>query len=246
MYIEGYLISLWLDVGHYCLTGSPSPTQCPPGTNSSSYGLAAVTSCPPCTAGYYCPMNGTVYATLLCSAGYYCPSGTSLPSLQCPRGSFCVSGSANPAPCEAGTYQDQLGNDTCKGCPAGSYCGLNTSFPVTCPMGFFCPSQTQYGNQYPCSNGTFSNSTGLSTVDQCLPCSPGQYCGSTGLTQPTGNCSMGYFCGGGSSVATPQELARFNLSSYAGYSCVVAANNTRNDVCPPGEMDLTVIIHGCL
>ena len=208
---------------------------CCVGTNSTSYGLGRCCDCPPCTAGFYCPNRATTLATYRCSPGFYCPNGTVSPILQCPRGSFCITVSAAPVSCTPGTYQDQMGNDTCKACPAGAYCLVGTSSAVSCPMGFYCPAQTQYGNQYPCPNGTFSNSTGLSTVDQCLPCSPGHYCGSTGLTQPTGNCSMGYFCGGGSSVATPQESARFSVLSFVGYSCVVAVNGTRNDVCPPGE-----------
>ena len=66
--------------GHYCPEGSPSPVQCPPGTNTSSWGLAEVGDCQACVKGYYCPLNGTVVATRQCLAGYYCPSGTSNPT----------------------------------------------------------------------------------------------------------------------------------------------------------------------
>ena len=104
--------------GHYCPVGSDSPVQCPPGTNSSSTGLANVTNCPLCISGYYCPLNGTVYATRKCLPGYYCPSGTSMvghhPSNVCPTGTACPTGSSHPTICSAGTYQDALEQPSCK------------------------------------------------------------------------------------------------------------------------------------
>jgi hypothetical protein len=60
------------------------------------------------------------------------------------------------------------------------------------------------------------------------------YCEGSGLTAPTGNCTAGYFCGGGSHVSTPFESGESAYrSSYIGDTCV---NDTRtNDLCPRGH-----------
>jgi hypothetical protein len=94
--------------------GSGAPVQCPPGRNSSSTGLVNVTDCPLCAETYYCPLNGTVYATRKCDAGSFCPSGSKDVSNLCPTGSSCPSGSARPVICDAGTYQDEIGQASCK------------------------------------------------------------------------------------------------------------------------------------
>lgn len=92
--------------------------QCPPGTNSSLSGLVNVTQCGACPSGYYCPLNGTVYATRRCLSGYYCPSSTSnlgdSTSLKCILGHYCPYGSSAPTPCPSGTYQDEIGQSVCK------------------------------------------------------------------------------------------------------------------------------------
>ena len=104
--------------GHFCPVGSRAPVQCPPGTNSSVVGAVNASQCSLCPSGFYCPLNGTVYATRVCLAGYYCPKGTANlgndTSLLCPTGSSCVSGSHSPESCSAGTYQDERGMFSCK------------------------------------------------------------------------------------------------------------------------------------
>ncbi|NXC36317.1 AB24G protein, partial [Campylorhamphus procurvoides] len=77
-------------------------------------------------------------------------------------------------------------------CPAGSYC----------PPG--CPSPV------PCPPGTYSNLSGLRSLQECLDCPPGctvcpsgHFCGSTGLTAPSGPCSPGYYCLPGASSPSP-------------------------------------------
>jgi len=104
--------------GHWCPVGSRSPIQCPPGTNSSLYGLVNVTQCTACPSGFYCPLNGTVHATRQCLGGYYCPSGTSNlgddRSLLCPTGHYCPFGSSSPIGCASGSYQDETGQAICK------------------------------------------------------------------------------------------------------------------------------------
>lgn len=43
-----------------------------------------------------------------------------------------------------------------------------------------------------CPEGTWSNSSGLQTQDDCRLCLGGFYCNSPGLTKPSGPCSGGY------------------------------------------------------
>ena len=224
--------------GHYCPVGSDAPVQCPPGTNSSSTGLVNVTDCPPCTRGYYCPLNGTVYAVRDCLAGSYCPAGTgALTNVNlCPTGAYCPTGSPAPELCEPGMYQDEIGQSSCKVCPSGSYCLQNTTTPVECPPGSYCPAGTRFGTEYLCPNGTYSNSLSLTNVTECTDCTPGYYCGSPGLTAPTAKCREGYFCGGGSPVAAPHESGETGFQiSYIGETCVETTNTTINDICPPGH-----------
>jgi hypothetical protein len=229
--------------GHYCPQGSPAPRQCPPGTNSTSRGLTKVSSCPACSKGYYCPLNGTVYATRLCVAGYYCPAGTANPTnhshLLCPVGHECPTGSAEPTPCAAGTYQNEIGQAACKACPSGYYCLTNTTAPTPCVPGHYCPASTRFATEYPCLNGSYSISFYLKTAEDCTPCTPGHYCGSPGLSTPTAVCSQGYYCGGGSESAKPYdsgyEIAVPYGINYVGDTCANISSTALNDICPPGH-----------
>ena len=60
------------------------------------------------------------------------------------------------------------------------------------------------------------------------------YCASSGLTAPTGYCTKCYFCGGGSTVATPFESGQSAYRvSYIGDTFI---NSTKtNDLCPAGH-----------
>ena len=162
--------------GHYCPEGSGSPIQCPQGRNSSSTGLRAVSDCPLCRAGYYCPLNGTIFATRLCPAGYWCPSGTIDPSnnttLICPQGHYCPEGSPEPISCAAGSYEDQQGQAVCKACPSGCYC-------LSCLVSILLSSRqllSMSHNEYLCPNGTFSDRMNLTSQAQCTACTAEHYC----------------------------------------------------------------------
>ncbi|CAN0099917.1 unnamed protein product, partial [Heterosigma akashiwo] len=219
-------------VGHYCPQGSSAPIRCPNGTMSNSTGLSAEAECQDCQAGYYCDEHGTVEAYKKCWSTYYCPSGTDIPSLACWEGHFCPNGSALPTICSAGTYQDQPQQSQCKSCPAGYYCLEGSANLTACPTGHFCPEGTEYATQYPCPNGTYSNTTMLEEVGDCTACTPGSYCGTEGLSAPTGECAAGYYCGGGASVPTPDAY----FSSYLGDTCVNREGlEEDNDVCPAGH-----------
>ena len=62
-------------------SGTHTPTKCPAGTFSNQTGLANSSQCTPCTAGYYCNINGLRDVQGPCSPGYYCPEGNNFTSI---------------------------------------------------------------------------------------------------------------------------------------------------------------------
>ena len=111
-------------------------------------------------------------------------------------GHYCPIGSDDPIRCTSGTYQDELGQSTCKVCPIGYYCD-NVQDPVvlynnsSCPEGYYCPLNSERANQYPCPRGTFNNLTNRVEEDDCQPCTGGMFCDQEGLSVPTGPCDAG-------------------------------------------------------
>lgn len=168
-----------------------------------------------------------------CKAGYYCPDGTPKP---CPLGTYGNNTGLNDitlcTDCPAGKYCSEAGSTRPKGdCAKGHYCegransstpGPNPKYPKNglCPEGHYCVEGTQTPQQ--CPPGTFRNSTGAESIDQCLDCKPGWYCAGYGNNQPTAQCDPGYYC---------PEFSRTNVSKPTGYLCPV------NHKCPKGTAD---------
>ena len=76
-------------------------------------------------------------------------------------------------------------------CEPGYYCpsGSKVATEVICTAGHFCGEGTQ--DPTPCSNGTFSNVTGLTAAGECWNCTPGYFCNGQGLTAVSGPCKEG-------------------------------------------------------
>lgn len=76
-------------------------------------------------------------------------------------------------------------------CQPGYYCpsGSKVATEVICTAGHYCGEGTQ--DPTPCSNGTFSNVTGLTAGSECWNCTPGYYCNGQGLTAVSGPCKEG-------------------------------------------------------
>jgi hypothetical protein len=79
--------------------------------------------------------------------------------------------------------------------------GVSQGMDFICPTGHFCPRGLENLEDGRCPRGTYSNYTGLANVSQCQECPPGFFCGDLGLSQPSGPCHSGYFCGGGAANA---------------------------------------------
>ena len=222
--------------GHFCVRGSLSEVGCGPGTYQDSYGSLSCVTCPD---GYYCDpfefANISIYFNNITSL-----EGVSMPSV-CPAGFYCPAGTkrANEFPCPPGTYSNSTGlnNDLqCTDCLSRMFCGepaltaptgpcdagyvcvFGASSPTPsdnrtggpCPLGRYCVEGSSTGEL--CPIGTFNNRLGLSSIHECQQCSPGMYCASAGLKDPTGNCSAGHFCRGGSPISNP-------INESYGYLC---------------------------
>ena len=122
-------------------------------------------------------------------------------------------------------------------CDRGYYCPISTTIPIVCGTGKYCPRGS--GSELSCPIGTFSFTTGLQNSSECLSCTPGSYCSSLGMTAPSGKCKGGYFCGGGSTSATPNDNGKwpsYGIDVIGEDSCAISLNTTTlNDICPPGH-----------
>ena len=231
--------------GSFCPLQSVSGSPCPMGTFSNITGLSNASDCLHCPLGMYCESEGLVVPTGQCGAGYYCPGGSVTRfDFMCPAGLYCPFGSFQPSECASGTFTSEAGSVSCEVCPAGFFClsvaanystlpvqALNSTFNIQpCPAGYVCPIGTGL-DWRPCSLGTFSNTTGLSAIDQCTPCSAGMYCSSTGLIRPSGYCFGGYFCSVGNFIPNPNTSAIL-YSGNNSFQCLLL--ETIGSICPPG------------
>ncbi len=230
-------------MGHYCYEGSVNFTACPPGTFGQVLQARNESEgCELCPATMYCHGYGLSTPSSVCDGGYYCPPGQRVSNpfdFICPLGHFCVPGTLQPARCESGTYQDEIGRTECKICPPSFYCD-NRFEPIVlfnnslCPEGFYCPPGTSFSSQYPCPNGTFSNLTGLSAESECTSCTSGFYCSQPGITEPTGPCSAGYTCLTGSITPSPLDGA-----CPVGHYC--PSGSTAPIPCPAGSYSPSIL-----
>ncbi|OXB71258.1 UNVERIFIED_CONTAM: hypothetical protein H355_008660 [Colinus virginianus] len=77
------------------------------------------------------------------------------------------------------------------------------SASIDCLEGGYCPT----GSVAPalCPKGTYRDTTGAESVDDCTRCAGGKFCAEEGLTNVTGTCAAGYFCKSGSPSMTPEK-----------------------------------------
>ena len=216
--------------GHFCGSGSSTPVRCPSGTYQDEMGMA---SCKVCLAGYFC--NSSMEPVInfdgrLCPEGYYCPNGTEFAmEYPCPLGSFSnLTGLVSKdecQPCLPGQYCSSLALTSPVGsCLAGYYCQQGATSPTPlqgvnaniCPQGSFCPVKSSQPN--PCPVGTFSNVTGVQSIEECSYCTGGYACTTTGLTAPDMECIEGYHCplGSFSSTQLPCPVGHYcmRMSAY--------------------------------
>lgn len=178
--------------GHYCVSGTHTPTACSPGTFNQYTNMQKAADCLACIAGQACTKHGLAKPDYPCDPGHYCPGGNRLPTEN---------------PCPAGTFTDfknLTAMSQCETCRSTKAClegtgGLQKP-PVPCGQGHFCPDGTASPTQYPCPAGTYTNLTNLYKVEQCTICPRGWYC-LEGSATPTGMCDKGHWCPDGKKKA---------------------------------------------
>ncbi len=169
----------------------------------------------PCTAGFYCPANGSALRAL-CEPGFYCPQGSSI-----------------PAACRAGFYCPRAGMSAESNlCTGGYFCnatGASSEIRAgRCNfLGSFCPAGSSSATQQQCTAGSFCNATGLSAVSG--PCLAGYWCGAGSTSSTQNECAAGSYCVAGSSgpVLCP-----------AGAYCALALRGDYQ-LCPSGTFCLS-------
>ncbi|XP_071505045.1 uncharacterized protein [Diadema antillarum] len=212
-------------IGHYCPLGSALPVPCSNGTYNPSLNQDEFSDCLPCQAGYYCNETGASTTSGICAARYYCPAGQVTPTpadFLCPTGHYCVENLPAPTRCQDGTYQDQMGRDSCLTCEPGYFCD-NTLYAVSdlsnasCPSGYYCPAGTKRANEFPCPPGTYNNLTNSVNESSCTPCLAGFFCQTPGLSDPEGECYPGYYCLMGEDNPTPNPCPEGNYCPSGSY-----------------------------
>ncbi|EGD79005.1 hypothetical protein PTSG_01976 [Salpingoeca rosetta] len=215
--------------GHYCPTGTPTPTSfpCAAGTYTARSNLTAASECSTCPERYYCD-GGEGSPTDWCPSGYYCLAGT--------QAFF-------QHPCPAGTYQPEIGSyleSECFNCTVGHYCEEATTTPVACPAGTYMP----YGSERNDTMGSeasrilsckiacrdpddFVSLTTVAELEQCeLACEQGSNCAThcgTVSAEYTTACNHG--CDSYDSAAAYVQVgvsagaASECITCPAGYSC---------------------------
>ncbi|KAM9734328.1 uncharacterized protein ACNS7B_016072 [Menidia menidia] len=223
--------------GHYCPSGTTAPEVCPKGSWSNSSGLQSREHCTPCPGGYYCDSVGLTKPNGICNKGYYCLEGavTSTPTDgitggPCPGGHYCPEGTAQPLPCEPGTYTTVTHATQCELCMPGWYCVSGSLY--LCAAGFYCPEGTGFDLRG-CPEGTYGPGPGYWSVAQCRPCDGGHYCSFRNGTSVTGPCQEGYYCSYGNISPQPfLQAAGEGGPCPAGHYCPMAT--THPLPCPRG------------
>ena len=110
--------------GGYCPEGAAAPLPCKQGTYSDALGLSSPTQCTPAEPGFYATTGSTEQKP--------CSPGTRQPG---PEMGQCD-------PCDAGTFQEAAGQQTCKTCPLGAplctehtICHTRLALSVCLPLG---------------------------------------------------------------------------------------------------------------
>ena len=208
-------------IGYYCLEGTSEPvsTTCPTGKYISTTGAIQLTDCKACEPGYICAST----VPTQCGLGSYCTlfdTGSNQETLACPGGTYGASNLlafvTECTVCSPGTYCPN--SPTCTTVGSSTSCAGQTS-QTTCGVGNYCEEGST--GQYQCHPGTYANTTGTVSADQCKICPQGSYCGA-GQVDPT-SCTDGNYC------PTRTELAVRTCGG--GYQCN-SANNYQQVACP--------------
>ena len=231
--------------GKYCPAQTSVPIDCPIGTYNNDTHLTQESECLDCAYGRYCASPGLEEPTGECDAGFYCLRGASSPnnptadstSGPCTIGHYCPQGTSHPLACPCGSYNPNTGESSCFTCPAGFYCpeGSTTYVSFSCPVGHYCPEGTCAGTDNPCPAGYYQPDTEKDGFEDCIPCTPGKYCGTSGRSAVSGDCSPGWFCSRGASLAEPVEIGIGTDQCFCNTSYTTGGKCSPGEFCPGGS-----------
>eukprot|EP00966_Prymnesium_polylepis_P334085 7389481-Prymnesium_polylepis.2 len=152
----------------------------------------------------------------------------------------CPAGTASPKskvgvcePCEPGRYQSDVGATGCALCTRGSYCKTGAAVHT------------------PCASGSYSNTAGLKSQEECKACPLGWACAAGATTPETcaagrygttpgqasrecsGPCAEGHYCleGSTSSMSSPCRNLRRKSSPHLPSPAPPPTNATPHDPC---------------
>jgi hypothetical protein len=164
----------------------------------------------------------------------------------CPLGHYCPRGSPAPIACATGTFLNATGapsDANCTRCLPGFYCpSQGLVVPVhRCPAGYFCSGGNILGTetvaqpgfyadvgsdaQKACSQGTYSNRTGLAVCDIC----PERYACGLQTSSPL-ICKAGFYCPVGTSLGAEQPCHSGTFNNRTGLSAIIECTK-----CLPGQ-----------
>lgn len=200
--------------GHYCPAGDAlSPIACPEGYYNNQTGRSKIGNCRACPGGWYCEKPGLDWPSGECDPGFYCvekatirnPNNVTATGGPCPPGHYCPVGSPSPRACPGGEYNSLWKQSHCYVCPEGHFCPNASSNYTECYEGYYCPNGS--ASPAPCPKGTYKNYTMGNQKDDCKMCPPGKYCPLNAMPRPSGSCSPGWYCSGGSWEKQPLNTA---------------------------------------
>ena len=184
-------------IGHYCPKGSSKPIPCAEGKFNVFIGSKSESECLNCPFGFVCKNDGS---RELCESGLYCPEGTSPATVKKPgMGYHAIQGQGNKIPCIPGTFNEADKAEACTKCTAGYTCPHSATTPYTgskpmipCVPGSYCDTGSVTSKL--CPEGTYRESSGAGSIDDCEPCAKTRACEKIGMTTSGSVCEAGYFC----------------------------------------------------
>ena len=166
---------------------SQTCTQCPEGSYQADAGQ---TDCSNCTAGSFC-VQGSVKEQP-CPAGTFAPTTGQSACQNCTAGMYCRVGAKRGGRCSEGFFCPAR-SQVQQPCPAGRFGGekglVDNGCSGTCAKGFYCESGSLSAKAAPCLPGSYGNTTGLTSQEDCHACPAGASC-LLGATSPT-PCAAG-------------------------------------------------------
>ncbi|KAF4754436.1 hypothetical protein FOZ63_007806, partial [Perkinsus olseni] len=182
---------------------------------------------------------------------HYCVRASLEPVLA-PKGYFVdYTGAYTPSRCKPGTYQDEIGQVTCKACPDGHECTQDGTY-----RSIGDPSFTEEANIFchPCRQGTWNYRGQLTSELMCENCPSRYVCAREGLTvfapkeqtdctpnedgvalcyqlSQANDCPEGFACGDSTTAYT-----QYDYPCEPGYYCksLTALHEMRFLLCPAG------------